>query len=206
MVIRLLIVVLSYLIGSISSGIVVSRALRLSDPRRYGSNNPGATNVLRSGNKLAAALTLLGDGLKGWCAIQGAMLAIAHFGSPYGLGDETIALAASAVFAGHLFPVFFGFAGGKGVATLAGVLFALDPVLGSVSAATWVVVACLFRYSSLAALATAVLTPLYQTLIFGFGPVSVALLAISAGVIIRHRSNITNLLTGREKRIGDRSD
>src|ERR1700743_3065863 len=154
----LIAVVAAYLIGSISFAVVVSKAMRLDDPRTYGSGNPGATNVLRSGNKTAAILTLIGDALKGWVAVW----LVVVYGPRFGIADEGVALCAIAVFLGHLFPVFFKFKGGKGVATAAGVLLALNPILGVATLATWVIIAFFFRYSSLAALVAAVFAPLYE--------------------------------------------
>lgn len=197
--IYLSIVVMAYLLGSVSFAVVVSAALRLSDPRTYGSKNPGATNVLRSGNKLAAVLTLLGDAAKGVCAVWLAK----KLGSYYGAGELAVALAACAVFIGHLYPIFFGFKGGKGVATAAGVLFAIHPLLGLATAVTWLTVALCFRYSSLAALIAACLAPLYQIWVAGIGPVSIAVIAISILLIYRHRSNIRKLLARQEGRLGE---
>ncbi|WP_298292324.1 glycerol-3-phosphate 1-O-acyltransferase PlsY [Thiomonas sp.] len=194
---------LAYLLGSLSFAVLVSRAMGMADPRSYGSGNPGATNVLRSGNKLAAALTLLLDALKGWIAV---VLAIA-FSNAFGYGAPGVALAAVAVFLGHLYPVFFRFRGGKGVATAAGVLLAIQPWLGLATLATWLIVAGFFRYSSLAALVAAVFAPFYYW--FGGGlawttdpALLLALLIISALLIWRHRSNIDKLLRGEESRIG----
>ncbi|MGE0071706.1 MAG: glycerol-3-phosphate 1-O-acyltransferase PlsY [Thiomonas sp.] len=194
---------LAYVLGSLSFAVLVSRAMGMADPRSYGSGNPGATNVLRSGNKLAAALTLLLDALKGWIAV---VLAIA-FSNAFGYGVPGVALAAVAVFLGHLYPVFFRFRGGKGVATAAGVLLAIQPWLGLATLATWLIVAGFFRYSSLAALVAAVFAPFYYW--FGGGlawttdpALLLALLIISALLIWRHRSNIDKLLRGEESRIG----
>ena len=156
----LLFAVVAYLLGSVSFAIVVSRLFRLEDPRTFGSGNPGATNVLRTGNKLAATLTLLGDCAKGWLAVA---LAV-YFSERLQLDSVGIALIAFAVFAGHLWPVFFRFKGGKGVATAAGVLFGIDPLLGLATLATWLIVAFFTRYSSLAALASAVFAPAYYFL------------------------------------------
>ncbi len=194
-------VLLAYLIGSVSFAVVVSRAMGLADPRSYGSRNPGATNVLRTGNKAAAVLTLLGDGAKGWVAVFLARI----LGARYGFGEGTIALVALAAFVGHLFPVFHRFAGGKGVATAAGVLLALQPLLGIGTLATWVVVAWFFRYSSLAALVAAVFAPLWYLFLFGPGPIAIAVAAMSALLIWRHRANIGKLLEGKESKIGRRS-
>jgi glycerol-3-phosphate acyltransferase PlsY len=197
---NLIVVVAAYLIGSVSFAVVVSAAMGLSDPRTYGSTNPGATNVLRSGNKLAAVLTLLGDALKGWLAVW----LVRNFGAAHGLDDTSVALAALAVFIGHMYPIFFGFKGGKGVATAAGVLFAIHPVLGLATMATWLIIAFFFRYSSLAALASALFAPLYDLFMFGANPVAVAVIAMSLLLIWRHRSNIGKLLAGQESKIGDK--
>ena len=148
----------AYLIGSLSFAVIVSRAMGLNDPRTYGSGNPGATNVLRSGNKAAAVLTLLLDALKGFVPV----VLVDQFGSRFGLGEGTVALVALAAFLGHLWPVFFRFQGGKGVATAAGVLLGLNPWLGLATLATWVIIAAFFRYSSLAAIVAAVFAPFYS--------------------------------------------
>ena len=192
--------VVAYLIGSISFAVVVSAAMGLADPRSYGSKNPGATNVLRSGNKTAAILTLLGDAFKGWLAVWLA----AHIGPRYGLDDTAVAVVALAVFLGHLYPVFFRFKGGKGVATAAGVLLAINPVLGLATALTWVIVAFFFRYSSLAALVAAVFAPLFDVFLFGPNVVAWAVFARSALLIWRHRGNIAKLIAGKESRIGEK--
>ncbi len=192
--------VVAYLIGSISFAVVVSAAMGLADPRSYGSKNPGATNVLRSGNKTAAILTLLGDAFKGWLAVWLA----AHIGPRYGLDDTAVAVVALAVFLGHLYPVFFRFKGGKGVATAAGVLLAINPVLGLATALTWVIVAFFFRYSSLAALVAAVFAPLFDVFLFGPNVVAWAVFAMSALLIWRHRGNIAKLIAGKESRIGEK--
>lgn len=202
----LIVALVSYLIGSVSFAVVVSRAMNLSDPRSYGSGNPGATNVLRSGNKTAAVLTLLGDGLKGLAAVW--LAAMFTRSMMPDLPEESliaIALGSLGVFAGHLFPIFHGFKGGKGVATAAGILFAINGWLGLACLATWLIIAVFFRYSSLAALATAVFAPFYYTLLFGFTPIGAALVLIGVGLIWRHRSNITKLLAGTESRIGKKS-
>ena len=198
-------VLAAYLLGSIAFAIVVSRALGLSDPRSFGSGNPGATNVLRSGNKLAALLTLLLDAAKGWLPVWLASAAQAR-GE---VGAALVPLVALAVFLGHLYPVFFGFRGGKGVATAAGVLLAINPWLGLATLATWLIVALFTRYSSAAALAAAVFAPLY--FYFGGGvawPASPARLAAVAAIALlivwRHRGNIAKLLAGTESRIGRR--
>ncbi|MBO4121374.1 glycerol-3-phosphate 1-O-acyltransferase PlsY [Cupriavidus gilardii] len=197
---NLVFALLAYLIGSISFAVVVSKTMGLPDPHSYGSGNPGATNVLRTGNKKAALLTLLGDGLKGWLAVWLAQ----RFGPQYGVDQTGIALVAVAVFLGHLFPVFHRFAGGKGVATAAGILFAIHPWLGLGTLATWLIIAFFFRYSSLAALVSAIFAPFFYILMFGTNVVAVAILAISALLIVRHRQNIAKLLSGQESRIGEK--
>ena len=194
----LLFAIAAYLLGSVSFAIVVSKAFRLADPRTFGSGNPGATNVLRTGNKKAAALTLLGDCVKGWIPVA---LAV-QFDAPLGLGTAGIALVSVAVFAGHLWPLFFRFKGGKGVATALGVLLGLNPLLGLATLVTWIVIAYAFRYSSLAALVAAVFAPFYYTLLFGVDAIGLAVLLMSALLIWRHKKNIGNLLAGKESRIG----
>ncbi len=193
-------VALSYLLGSVSFAVLVSRGMGLADPRTYGSGNPGATNVLRSGNKAAAVLTLLGDAAKGWLAV----FLVKTFAARYGFGDGTVALSAIAVFAGHLFPVFHRFKGGKGVATAAGVLLAIDPWLGLATLASWLLIAVFFRYSSLAALVAAVFAPFWHGLTRGIDVIGFAVLAMSALLIWRHRQNIANLMAGKETRIGEK--
>ncbi len=193
-------VVLSYLLGSISFAVLVSRLMGLADPRSYGSGNPGATNVLRSGSKTAAILTLLGDGAKGWLAV----FLVRFFAARHGFGEGTVALAALAVFAGHLFPLFHRFAGGKGVATAAGVLLALDPWLGLATLLTWLLIAFFFRYSSLAALVSAVFAPLWQLFVHGPGPIAFAVIVMSGLLVWRHRGNIAKLMAGKESRIGSK--
>ena len=199
----LLAAVLAYLIGSVSFAVVVSRVMGLSDPRSYGSHNPGATNVLRSGNKLAALLTLLLDGVKGWLPVY----AVVQFGAAYGLGQGSVALVALAAFLGHVWPVFFRFQGGKGVATAAGVLFGINPFLGLATFATWLIVAFFSRYSSLAALASAVFAPAYYFLghrlvWYADDFVLLATVVMSAILVWRHQSNIVKLMRGEESRIG----
>ena len=197
-----LFIIAAYLLGSVSFAIVVSKLFRLDDPRTYGSQNPGATNVLRTGNKAAAALTLLGDCVKGWVAVALAIL----LNQTYSLGDVFIAGVAFAVFAGHLWPVFFRFQGGKGVATALGVLLGLNPLLGLATLATWLIIARAFRYSSLAALAAAIFAPFYYALLFGVREQLLAVVIMSALLIYRHRSNIANLLSGKESRIGQKKE
>jgi glycerol-3-phosphate acyltransferase PlsY len=194
----------AYLIGSISFAVVVSKFYGLADPRTYGSGNPGATNVLRSGNKGAAIWTLVGDAFKGWLAV----FLVDRFQQELGLGaqaDQAIALVAVAVFVGHLWPVFFKFVGGKGVATALGVLLALNVWLGLATLVTWLVVAYAFRYSSLAALIASIFAPFYYGLLFGAEPQLAAVLAMSGLLIWRHAKNIANLIAGKESRIGGKA-
>lgn len=190
----------AYLIGSISFAVVVSKCFRLADPRSYGSKNPGATNVLRSGNKKAAILTLLGDGAKGFVAVW----LVKHFGSAYGVHENGVALVAIAVFLGHLWPIFFRFVGGKGVATALGVLLALNGWLGLATLITWLVIAYAFRYSSLAALIASIFAPFYYGLMFGPDVILLAVLAMSILLVYRHSKNIGNLLAGKESRLGSK--
>ena len=193
--------VAAYLLGSLSFAVIVSRAMGLSDPRTYGSKNPGATNVLRSGSKAAAAVTLLLDAVKGWLPV----VLVLWFGKPYGLEEGTAALVGLAAFLGHLWPVFFRFVGGKGVATAAGVLLGLNPWLGVATLVTWLAVAFAFRYSSLAALVAAVFAPFYYGLLFGVEPQLFAVFAMSALLVFRHSKNISNLIAGKESRIGSKA-
>ena len=195
---NLIVAVAAYLIGSVSFAVIVSAVMGLADPRSYGSKNPGATNVLRSGNKTAAILTLIGDAFKGWLAVW----LVDHFGAHYGLDDDAVALAAIAVFLGHLYPLYFRFKGGKGVATAAGVLLAINPVLGLATLLTWVIVAFFFRYSSLAALVAAIFAPLFDGFLFGPSIVTLAIVVMSALLIWRHRGNIAKLMAGQESRLG----
>jgi len=195
----------AYLLGSLSFAVLVSRAMGLADPRTFGSGNPGATNVLRSGSKKAAALTLLLDAFKGWLPL--ALLQL--FGPAYDLHQGTAACVALAAFLGHLFPVFFRFAGGKGVATALGVLLGVDPVLGLATVVTWGVIAYFFRYVSLASVLAALFAPLYY--LFGDGvawtadPGVALALALMAGLLIwRHGANIGRLLQGKEARLGQK--
>jgi glycerol-3-phosphate acyltransferase PlsY len=196
-------VLAAYLIGSLSFAVIVSRLMGLSDPRSYGSKNPGATNVLRSGNKAAAALTLLLDGLKGWLP----MALVMWFGKDYGLREGTLAAVGLAAFVGHLYPVFFGFQGGKGVATAAGVLFGVHWVLGLATLATWAIVAFFSRYSSLAAIACAIFAPWYyligdRSFWYVDKVIALAIVTMGAFLIFRHRENINKLLKGTESRLG----
>jgi len=199
--VNLLAILLAYLIGSVSFAVLVSKAMGLADPHSYGSGNPGATNVLRTGNRKAAALTLVGDVLKGVVAV----LLAKWFAPQFGLAPMTVMLVGLAAFVGHLYPVFHRFAGGKGVATAAGVLVALNPVHGLATLATWLIIAYFFRYSSLAALVAAVFAPFYWILLFGPGLAALAILAMSLLLIWRHRRNIGNLLAGKEGRIGGKA-
>jgi len=194
-----LVILGAYLIGSVSFAVVVSKAMRLPDPHSYGSGNPGATNVLRTGNKLAAILTLLGDAAKGYVAVVMARVLI-------GVEVESWVLpaVAAAAFVGHLFPVFHGFKGGKGVATALGILLAIDWVLGLTTLSTWLIVAVFLRYSSLAALVSAVFAPIYFIFLFGVQPMAIAIAVMSALLIWRHKANIQKLLRGEEGRIGSK--
>ncbi len=199
----LLALLAAYLVGSLSFAVIVSRMMGLADPRSYGSGNPGATNVLRSGSKAAAIVTLLLDAVKGWLPV----MLIKWFGEPFGLGEGTQALAGLAAFAGHLWPVFFGFAGGKGVATAAGVLLAFEPWLGVATLASWLIIAFFFRYSSLASMVAALFAPAYYLLGDGVGwqasgAKALAMLAMSLLLIWRHRENIGRLLAGKESKLG----
>lgn len=200
----LLLIPLAYLIGSISFAVVVSKSMRLPDPYSYGSGNPGATNVLRTGNKRAAVLTLLGDALKGFLAVVFARMILGEESSIAGLNSWILCGVVVAVFLGHIFPLFHGFRGGKGVATACGILFGINWVLGLASLATWIIVAKFMRYSSLAALAAAVFGPIYFVFLFGFHPMALALVIICSLLIWRHRSNICHLMNGTESRIGSK--
>lgn len=193
------ILVAAYLLGSVSFAVVFSRLFGLQDPRTYGSGNPGATNVLRSGNKAAAVLTLIGDAAKGWLAVW---LAIHFQASPL-----LVAGVAIAVFLGHLYPIFLKFKGGKGVATAFGIMIAIEPILALATMATWIIIAVFFRYSSLAALTCAVFAPFY----YFFGgmlvwtshlPIGAALIVIALFLLYRHKANIQRLIAGTEPRIG----
>jgi glycerol-3-phosphate acyltransferase PlsY len=185
----------------LSFAVIVSRAMGLSDPRSYGSGNPGATNVLRSGSKAAAVVTLALDALKGFLPVW----AVAAFGPRWGLGEGTAALAGVAAFLGHLWPVFFRFEGGKGVATAAGALFGLNPWLGLATLATWIIIAAFFRYSSLASLAAAAFAPFYQLLIWGGGATAFAVIVMSLLLVWRHEGNIRKLLAGTESKLGHKA-
>ncbi|MGE0097965.1 MAG: glycerol-3-phosphate 1-O-acyltransferase PlsY [Hydrogenophaga sp.] len=193
----------AYLIGSLSFAVLVSRTMGLADPRTYGSKNPGATNVLRSGSKAAAIVTLLLDALKGWVPV----VAVQWWGEAWGLGEGTVALVGLAAFLGHLYPVFFRFQGGKGVATAAGVIFGFQPWLGLAALATWVIIAFFFRYSSLASIVTAVFAPAYFLLghRVAWDAPGVQVLALAAmGMLLvwRHQENINRLIAGKESKLG----
>jgi len=191
----------AYLIGSLSFAVIVSRAMGLNDPRTYGSGNPGATNVLRSGNRAAAVLTLVLDALKGFVPV----LIADQFGGRIGLGEGTTALVGLAAFLGHLWPVFFHFKGGKGVATAAGVLFGFNPWLGAATLLSWLIIAFFFRYSSLAAIVAAAFAPFYQLLIWGGGPLAFSIAVMSLLLVWRHSANIRKLLAGTESKLGQKS-
>lgn len=191
---------LAYLLGSVSFAVISSWIFKLPDPRTYGSGNPGATNVLRSGKKMAAVLTLLGDAGKGWVAV-----ALAQYYAPvWQLGNEGIAIVALAVFIGHVFPIFLRFHGGKGVATAVGVLLGLNVWIGLMAIATWLIVALIWRISSLSALVAAIFAPIYTVAIVGAGESAGVVLLMSLVLIWRHQSNIMNLWTGKEGAIGEK--
>jgi glycerol-3-phosphate acyltransferase PlsY len=199
-------IVLSYLLGSLSFAVIVSKVLGMADPRSYGSRNPGATNVLRSGNKGAALATLLLDALKGWAPV----FAVQRFGADFGMGEGTAALAGFAAFLGHLYPVFFGFQGGKGVATAAGALVGIDWLLGLATGTTWLIIAVFFRYSSLASVVAAFFAPAYYLIGGEIAwplnlTVLLSLVCISLLLIWRHRENIRRLAAGTESRLGART-
>jgi glycerol-3-phosphate acyltransferase PlsY len=203
--VSLIFVVAAYLIGSLSFAVIVSRVMGLNDPRTYGSGNPGATNVLRSGSKAAAAVTLLLDAVKGWLPV----VLVKWLGADLGLGDGTVALVGLAAFLGHLYPVFFGFVGGKGVATALGVLLGISGWLGLATALTWLIVAVFFRYSSLAALIASVFAPVYYVLCSGLvwdaePPITAAVVVMAMLLIWRHRENIQRLMAGKESKLGQK--
>jgi glycerol-3-phosphate acyltransferase PlsY len=194
--------VAAYLVGSLSFAVIISRVMGLADPREYGSKNPGATNVLRSGNKAAAILTLAFDALKGYVPV----VLVLVYGPRFGLHENTAAFAGLAAFLGHLWPVFFRFQGGKGVATAAGVLLAINPLLGAATLLTWAIMAAFFRYSSLASLVSAVFAPFYQALIWGVEPAILAIIGMSLLLVWRHQGNISKLLAGKESKLGQKAD
>lgn len=196
--VEIAVIVSAYLIGSISSAIIVCRLMKLPDPRSVGSGNPGATNVLRVGSKKAAAITLFGDTLKGLLPVAIAKL--------LGVSILALALTGFAAFIGHLYPVFFGFKGGKGVATMLGVLFGLHWAVGLATALTWLIVAKVFRISSLSALIATLLAPFYVLLIIGsVKPLIIATAVMTLLLFWRHRSNIQKLISGKESRINKSS-
>jgi glycerol-3-phosphate acyltransferase PlsY len=197
--------VTAYLIGSLSFAVIVSRVMGLNDPRTYGSKNPGATNVLRSGSKAAAIVTLLLDAAKGWLPV----MLVKWYGQPYGLVEGTLAMAGLAAFLGHLYPVYFRFQGGKGVATALGVLIGLNWILGLATVLTWVIIAYFFRYSSLASLVSAVFAPVYYAFGNGLawnmeGPILFAIGLMSLLLIYRHAENISRLVRGTESKLGQK--
>ena len=192
---------IAYLIGSVSFAVIISKLMGLGDPRTYGSKNPGATNVLRSGSKLAAVLTLLLDALKGYLPTA----LVQHYAFELGFEDTTIAFVGVAAFLGHLFPVFFRFQGGKGVATAAGVLLAYEPILGAVTLLCWIVVAAIFRYASLASLIAAAFAPFFTLMFFDRPSVALAVAVMCLLLIWRHWRNIVKLVQGKESRIGEKS-
>jgi len=196
-------IVAAYLLGSLAFAVIVSKVMGLSDPRTFGSKNPGATNVLRSGSKPAAIVTLLLDAVKGLLPV----LLVRVYGPRFGLGDGTTALVALAAFLGHLYPVFFRFEGGKGVATFIGVVFGVHWALGIATAATWLIIAFFFRYSSLASLVAGVFAPVYYLLGDRVGwyaetPIAAALFAMALLLAWRHRANVQRLMQGTESRLG----
>ena len=195
-----LIVLGAYLLGSVSFAVVISRLFALPDPHTYGSKNPGATNVLRTGNKFAAALTLLGDAGKGLAAV---LIAKAITGESIAT-STVVPLAGLAAFVGHLYPVFHRFEGGKGVATAAGVLLGYDLWFGGGTLATWLIIAVFFRISSFASIVAAVFAPCYAFWLFGAQPIVWATIALAALLLVRHRANIERLLAGTEPRVGAR--
>lgn len=192
--------IVAYLIGSISFAVVVSKFSGLADPRTYGSKNPGATNVLRSGNKTAAILTLLGDALKGTLVVVIATVCQQELG----YSQTDIAFLGLAAFVGHLYPVFFNFEGGKGVATALGVLLGLNWILGLATALTWLIIAFFFRYSSLAALVASLFAVFYNILLFGIDGQAAAVAIMAALLVYRHKQNIQNLIEGKESKIGQK--
>jgi glycerol-3-phosphate acyltransferase PlsY len=191
-------VLAAYLIGSLSFAVIVSRVKGQDDPRSYGSGNPGATNVLRSGNRAAALLTLAFDVLKGYVPVLLTLL----YGARFGLGETTLGFVGLAAFVGHLWPVFFRFRGGKGVATAAGVLLAFNPWLGAATLLSWLIIAAFFRYSSLAAIVAAVFAPFFQLLVWGVTPLLLAICSMSLLLLWRHLPNMRRLIEGKETRLG----
>jgi len=199
-----LLIPIAYVIGSISFAVIVSKSMGLPDPYSYGSGNPGATNVLRTGNKKAAVLTLIGDGAKGFVAILLARLILGDASLTQTLNSWVLCGVVLAVFLGHLFPIFHGFRGGKGVATACGILFGINLVLGLATLSTWLIVAFFTRYSSLAAICAAIFGPVYCVFLFGVGPMGLTLTVVCVLLLWRHRNNIVKLLDGSETRIGSK--
>ena len=200
-IVDILVVVLAYLLGSLSFAVIVSKAMGMADPRSYGSGNPGATNVLRSGKKKAAVLTLLGDALKGLVAV---VIAKCLWDAGH-ITEATVAWVAVAVLVGHMWPVFFGFKGGKGVATAVGVLFALSWPVALICTIVWLIMAFGLKISSLAALVATVLSPILAWYFIDESSWCWAVLVIAVLVLYRHKSNIQNLLSGKESKIGGSS-
>ena len=199
-----LLIPIAYVIGSISFAVMVSKSMGLPDPYTYGSGNPGATNVLRTGNKKAAVLTLIGDGAKGFIAVLLARLILGDASLTQTLNSWVLCGVVLAVFLGHLFPIFHGFRGGKGVATACGILFGINWVLGLATLSTWLIVAFFTRYSSLAAICAAIFGPVYCAFLFGVGPMGLTLTVVCVLLLWRHRNNIVKLLDGSETRIGSK--
>jgi len=199
-----LLIPIAYVIGSISFAVMVSKSMGLPDPYTYGSGNPGATNVLRTGNKQAAVLTLIGDSAKGFIAVLLARLILGDASLTQTLNSWVLCGVVLAVFLGHLFPIFHGFRGGKGVATACGILFGINWVLGLATLSTWLIVAFFTRYSSLAAICAAIFGPVYCVFLFGVGPMGLTLTAVCVLLLWRHRNNIVKLLDGSETRIGSK--
>jgi len=199
-----LLISIAYVIGSISFAVIVSKSMGLPDPYSYGSGNPGATNVLRTGNKQAAVLTLIGDSAKGFVAVLLARLILGDASLTQTLNSWVLCGVVLAVFLGHLFPIFHGFRGGKGVATACGILFGINWVLGLATFSTWLIVAFFTRYSSLAAICAAIFGPVYCVFLFGVGPMGLTLTVVCVLLLWRHRNNIVKLLDGSETRIGSK--
>jgi len=199
-----LLIPIAYVIGSISFAVIVSKSMGLPDPYTYGSGNPGATNVLRTGNKKAAVLTLIGDSAKGFVAVLLARLILGDASLTQTLNSWVLCGVVLAVFLGHLFPIFHGFRGGKGVATACGILFGINWVLGLATFSTWLIVAFFTRYSSLAAICAAIFGPVYCVFLFGVGPMGLTLTVVCVLLLWRHRNNIVKLLDGSETRIGSK--
>jgi glycerol-3-phosphate acyltransferase PlsY len=197
----LLMIAAGYGVGSLSFAVIVSRAMGLADPRSYGSGNPGATNVLRSGSKPAAIVTLALDALKGYVPVLAALLLAERFG----WGHGTVAATGLAAFLGHVWPVFFRFHGGKGVATAAGVLMAFNPWLGLATLVTWALIAAFFRYSSLASLVAAAFAPFYQLLVWEADAYALAIVVMSLLLVWRHEGNIRKLIAGKESKLGQKA-